>query len=355
MNLAPSPRHPLARCRPLRRAAAWALIAVAAASPWRALQAGPWEGTTPQALVVRIVHDPSRNRDAYLLQRRYPDASLDLGFGEQGSTPFRLGPDNEGPATLRVDMFGRPWVAGASATSGLPTQAVVMRFLAHGAPDPAFGHNGRSATAPGGRSARALDLAPQPDGSAYVAGTVEAASGQETSGWWRLRPDGQVDTRFGLGGLWTDNGPGSSELLELASGPDGSVALALRRGDGISTRLEAWVLGPGATSPTLLGSASDAGATGLVWRGAAWHWRMAMREVPVAPAFTTQQSVRANTAPAGPSDTARAAPPRPDGASQPRTQEAAPRSAWLPWAAGLAVALIGFASFRYTRTRASRR
>lgn len=289
-------------------AAALAILVFATAGP---AAAGPWEATTRQGLTVRITQDSFRARDAYLLERVYPDGTPDAGFGQQGQqgqTRFTLGPDNEGPAALQLDSLGRPWVAGASAGPGDTLQAVVLRFLPSGLPDPSYGDGGRSANAPGGRRARALDLAPQADGSTFVAGQVLDSQGQERTGWWRLGADGRVDNRFGLGGLWIDEGGGSTDVLSLSAGADGSLALALRRGEGASAQLEAWVLAPGATAPALAMKADDAAAARLSWRDGQWQWTRAAEPLssagPAAPAASV--ATRAAAGGAGPASVAQA-------------------------------------------------
>lgn len=213
--------------------------------------AGPWEANGPQGLVVRIEQDAYRTREGYVLTRRYPDGSADAQFGDQGSTVFSLGSDNEGPAALRTDSLGRLWVAGASLGAGDQLQAVVLRFGPLGKPDRSYARDGRSAVQPAGRPARALDLLPLPDGSSYVVGIVTDSSGQERSGWWRLLPDGSVDRAFGLGGLWADSGRESSEVLGLATAADGSVTLRLRRGTAADAPVESWTLAPQARLPVL--------------------------------------------------------------------------------------------------------
>jgi uncharacterized delta-60 repeat protein len=214
-------------------------------------RAGPWRAVNAQGLELRMEHDPTLGRLGYVLRRQYPDGSPDTGFGEQGRTLFSLGPDNEGPAALRLDPLGRPWVAGASAGPGDTLDAVVLRFLVNGQADASWGQAGRSATAPAGRKARALDLAPQADGSCFVVGLVDGADGAERSGWWRLLPNGRIDTRFGLGGLWVDSGAGVTEVMSVSTAADGTVALELRREvDGRSTQ-ERWALGPGQNMPAL--------------------------------------------------------------------------------------------------------
>jgi len=211
--------------------------------------AGPWEAKTAQGQTVRIVQDSYRTRDAYVLDRVYADGTADTVFGQQGSTLFSLGPDHEGPAALRLDSLGRPWVAGASAGRGDTPQAVVLRFLPQGQIDAGYAEAGRSATAPGGRSARALDLAPQADGSAHVLGLVQDAKGPERLVWWRLQADGRLDPRFGLGGQWQEPDPGGAELLDLATHADGSVVLRLRLPGHGSDQIQTWALPPGATVP----------------------------------------------------------------------------------------------------------
>ncbi len=257
------------------------LMALAQAS-----QAGPWQARTAQGLNVRIVQDSFRSRDAYVLDRVYPDGAVDTSFGQQGSTLFTLGPDNEGPAALRLDALGRIWVAGGSAGRGDTLQAVLLRFAPNGSADTSYAEGGRAATALAGRQARALDLAPQADGSAVVVGLVTDAQGQERSGWWRLTPEGRVDTRFGLGGLWLDSGQAPSELLDLNSGPDGSVALTLRRGQGSELTLEAWVLQPGSGAPVQLKLLAPEGGQALAWRDGQWRWSGKGSALVTAPTAT---------------------------------------------------------------------
>lgn len=269
--------------------------------------AGPWEATTPEGWTVRITQDSFRERDAYLLERLYRDGTPDAGFGRNGSTAFVLGPDNEGPAALRGDAVGRWWVAGASVgTDNLP-KAVVLRFLAQGVPDTSYAVAGRSAVAPAGRSARALDLLPQADGTSWVAGLVVDAQGNERSGWWRLRADGSVDPAFGLGGLWQDGAAGATEVVNLAAGVGAMLALGLRRGQGEAMQLEVWQLAPGAATPTLAEVLTQQASGGrrLVWREGQWRWLdSADRLLPARPAAAATPG-----APGAATAAARPAPP----------------------------------------------
>ena len=219
--------------------------------------AGAWEAQTAQGFQLRITQNTARPQEPYGLERRYPDGSLDPAFGQGGRARFMMGPDHEVPAVLRVDAQGRPWIAGASAAQGNREQAVVLRFQVNGAPDTSYADGGRSATAPAGRQARAQDVLPLPDGSAWVAGQVQDAQGVEHTGWWRLTRDGRVDPAFGLGGLWVDETAGAAEVLELAVGGDGSVAMSLRRGEGAAARVEVWASAAGGQTPVRLLVAPD--------------------------------------------------------------------------------------------------
>jgi len=125
-----------------------------------------------------------------------------------------------------------------------------------------------------GRGARALDLLPQADSTCWVAGTVVDAQGQERSGWWRLRADGSVDPTFALGGLWSDSTAGATEVVTLAIGDNGVVALGLRRAHAAENQMEVWQLAPGGVMPTLVArSASGTSvAARLIWRDGSWRW-----------------------------------------------------------------------------------
>lgn len=238
--------------------------------------AGPWEATLPDGRVLRIVQDSTRTRDGYLLERRYPGGEVDVQFGNAGTQVFSLGSDNEGPAALRSDSSGRAWVAGASVGAA-GARAVVLRFGPQGQIDSGFAQQGRSAMAPAGQQARALDLAPMDDGSAWVVGLLIDSQGAERSGAWRVQNDGSVDTRFGLGGLWRDAEAGATEPAGVALAPDGSVAVGLRRSRGDRAWLEAWAWPAAGGAPQLL-SRSEVAPTALAaaqlsWQAGSWQWR----------------------------------------------------------------------------------
>ncbi|MCV2366951.1 delta-60 repeat domain-containing protein [Roseateles oligotrophus] len=319
--------------------------------------AAAWTASTAQGQTVRIMQDSFRMRDGYLLERIYPDGSIDPAFGQQGVTAFRLGPDNEGPATLRLDGIGRLWVAGAALGPDGRGQAVVMRFTPQGLLDPTYAKQGRSATAPAAMQARALDLLPAPDGSTWVNGLIINAEGQERSGLWRLNSDGQVDTRFADGGLWVDQGVGETEALAFEQAPDGSLALGLRRGQGDAATLEIWSLTAGQSLPQLAQRVGGGGqaAARLVWREGRWQWLDAKGQVlPISAEFAPLRSASASAADAQAPASALAPdkpPPLAEGVSA-AAGAAADDSGW--WWPGAAL-LVGLAFFWFARRRRQRR
>jgi hypothetical protein len=247
------------------------LVMIAFRGAW----AGDWVATLPSGLRVAIVQDTTRVRDGYLLERRYPDGSPDPQFGDGGSLVFSLGSDNEGPAALGLDTQGRAWVAGASQSSD-GQRAVLLRFTIAGQADRGFAQAGRAAVAPAGREARATDVLPQDDGSAWVAGLVVDANGDERSGIWRVRNDGSVDPGFGLGGLWLDKGLGATDSGGLLRSPEGQFALGVRRVEGGRATLEVWAwlerAEPQRVQTAALADARQLDRAKLAWRDGRWQW-----------------------------------------------------------------------------------
>lgn len=249
--------------------------------------ANPWQVDLANGLRLQVAERSALSREGYFLERTYPGGEPDPTYGSGGRTLFRLGPDNDGPTVLKADAQGRAWVGGSSFDAG-SRRAVVMRFTDQGMPDASYAQGGRSATGPAGAQARVSDLLPMPDGSAWVAGMVVEASGNEHSGWWRLLPDGRVDPQFGIGGLWQDNQPGVAEPMSLTLGADGSVALVLQR-QGDAARQELWVQAPGASAPQRVATRVGASQTDApIWRQG-WQWTGA-QPAPAAANPTTGDS-----------------------------------------------------------------
>jgi hypothetical protein len=153
---------------------------------------------------------------------------------------------------------------------------------------------------PASREARATALLPLDDGGAWVAGVVIDAQGDERSGLWRLRADGQLDSSVFLAGLWSDTGR-NSEPADLARAPDGHFALALRRAEGARTVLETWTWRDGGTPQRTSASAltgHEPDDLRLQWQAGRWHWGSPAAEAaPAPPAAATEQAPAAAVSP----------------------------------------------------------
>lgn len=119
-------------------------------------------------------------------------------------------------------------IALALAVSVAVSAALLILRPAGAAPgdlDATFGSGGIVVT-PIGSSARASDLAIQPDGKIVAGGTASLPSGPffvSSFALARYQPDGRLDTSFGSGGIVTGPCCGASAL---ALQPDGKVVLA---------------------------------------------------------------------------------------------------------------------------------
>ncbi len=151
--------------------------------------------------------------------RYSPDGVLDPSFGDQGVVATDLGSTGEWAAGVAPGPDRTVIVAGASGSS-----FAVLRYLANGKLDPAFGTNGVSKAGPdlGG----AHNLVQLADGRLILVG-------EQLTGDWRqvaitrYRPDGALDTGFGAGGtVGTDVTPGHDDGTAAGPYPGGGLVVA---------------------------------------------------------------------------------------------------------------------------------
>jgi hypothetical protein len=187
-----------------------------------AAMAGPLAVRSPDGSRWRINDDD----EPQLLERYLANGTLDPGFGRNGRLPLDFGGADATVAALRVDSAGRIWVAATTTGSGT-SSPMVLRLQPEGVPDVRWGAGGRSIAMPAGQRLVVVDLLPQADGSAWVAGNVYGPRGENEAGLWRLKADGALDYAFGPGGLWRRPGGERSRALSLAEGGDDTVALGV--------------------------------------------------------------------------------------------------------------------------------
>jgi len=134
------------------------------------------------------------NTDIVVL-RYLADGTLDAGFGTGGIVTTDFG-SYEFASQLVIQPDGRIVVVGGNGGEGI----VVLRYLADGTPDASFGGDGSVILAIG-TSATARGVALQPDGRIVVVGSQFEPFIGTRAAVLRLLADGSLDPAFGVGGV----------------------------------------------------------------------------------------------------------------------------------------------------------
>ena len=219
----------------------------------------------------RAISDPADGAQGYLLEHVVADGQLDPRFGRGGRRPLAISATDDAPSSVRVDARGRIWVTGASIAGGQP-QAVILRYLADGAPDLRWGVQGKVQISPGGLAVKPNDLLPLSDGSLLVAG-VAANVEPVRAVVFHLKADGSLDTDFGTAGTWQRSGAtDGSTATNLAADDDGAVAVCVAaRGDKAAA--EIWSIAspaPRLVRQQALDPSSDGENLRVAWAAGRW-------------------------------------------------------------------------------------
>jgi uncharacterized delta-60 repeat protein len=137
----------------------------------------------------------------FALVRYLADGSFDPAFGNGGKLTTLIGFGSGEAHAIAIQPDGKLLVAGKAQAFALsPEQFAIARYLPDGQLDPEFGNAGRAfARFAGGGAARGIAL--QPDGTFFVAGGVGSTDTlQEGFAVVRFLADGTLDPSFGVGG-----------------------------------------------------------------------------------------------------------------------------------------------------------
>ena len=156
------------------------------------------------------------------------NGSLDTSFGANGIVTWASpsgGADYANNLALQPD--GRIVVAGASSTD-TGYRIAVLRLLASGQPDTAFGQGGVvTYTGLVGTDAYPYGVIVQPNGRIVIAGSSLDGAGKRDAVVLGYTASGLPDPLFGVNGLFVFAGPGGGD--DVASGlalqPDQAVAV----------------------------------------------------------------------------------------------------------------------------------
>jgi len=152
-----------------------------------------------------------------------PPGTLDESFAEGGKLLPVL---NNQPLSSRGMVFTDHGAVITGFVVSNPPQAITLRVLEDGTPDPAFGSNGFVSTGAGTVS-EGIALVSRPDGSIVVAGVVGGTGSLDNDfGLFGYNLDGSLDTGFGASGVaQLDPGNGFGEYHNIQLAQDGSLLL----------------------------------------------------------------------------------------------------------------------------------
>jgi len=179
--------------------------------------------------IVAAGYTSSGGMTRIALARYLPSGTLDPAFGTGGRVVTDLSGDNEIASAVAVQTDGGIVVAGRAGTIASGSlDFVLLRYLASGALDPAFGTGGVVTTDFAGLNDSARDLLLLPDGR-IVAGGVARPSSDANPDFALVRyfPSGALDPTFGTGGKVTTDFDGAGDAISaLGLLPDGRIAAA---------------------------------------------------------------------------------------------------------------------------------
>jgi uncharacterized delta-60 repeat protein len=162
--------------------------------------------------------------DDFAVARWHPDGTLDADFGTDGvlTTDIAGGPDGAQAVAIQAD--GAIVVAGNAGNAGNDNDFGVVRYLADGTLDPAFGNGGKVTTNIAGMTDLGQALAITAEGMIVVAGRVAIDGGAPSDfGLVRYLADGTPDPAFGNGGIVQTDFASDSDDNPFAVVSDGST------------------------------------------------------------------------------------------------------------------------------------
>ena len=161
-----------------------------------------------------------------LILRRLADGSADTAFGTNGFTTVSGGANTPYSGyAIALRPSGEIVIAG-EITSANGNDVALLQFDSNGALDTTFGTNGVVTTnVSAGSSDRASAIVLQPDGKVVVAGRSFVSSTSDVL-LIRYHSDGTLDTTFGTGGIVTTDVNGLDAAFGVAVQPDGKIVVA---------------------------------------------------------------------------------------------------------------------------------
>jgi len=185
-----------------------------------------------------ISQNPNTNGDMnFALARYLPDGSLDTGFGNGGTVSWDFSGIHviDQINAVSTDGSGKILVAGYVTTARGATQHdfALARLNPDGSLDTSFGMQGMVRTdLAGGSDDLSQDMAILSDGNILLAGTTTGTTLDASDDFALVRylPDGQLDVRFGNGGVVITNLAENPSTVGLRSDDQGRALVVLPDG-----------------------------------------------------------------------------------------------------------------------------
>ncbi|MGV3661792.1 MAG: hypothetical protein ACO1TE_16520 [Prosthecobacter sp.] len=174
-------------------------------------------------------YTPQQNND-FVLARYTSTGALDTTFGGTGYVFSQVSPGNDFARGMALQPDGKVIVAGYYH-NGTNYDFAMVRHLADGALDTAFGTNGVVKAPVGTGTDECYSVLVQADGGILLAGRAQM-SGSSHFTLLRHTSSGALDTSFGAGGvLFTPVGT-SSAAYDMVEQPDGKLIVVGMAGGG---------------------------------------------------------------------------------------------------------------------------
>ena len=193
-----------------------------------------WRESTVAGTGEKLVH----------LVRLLADGSMDLGFGDAGTTAFSLGTWYANRAAeVAVDAEGHVVIGWGKFDYESPVgyRPMLTRLNADGSLDTSFGDGGTADTQLGTRYGSAFGLTLDAQGHVLITSELPTPSGVEDFALARFNSDGSRDTSFGNDGVVTKDLGGADHSDTIIALPDGDVVLAGHSSQMYTSELAAFV------------------------------------------------------------------------------------------------------------------
>lgn len=184
----------------------------------------------PDRKIVVVGRYQTSDQTLAAIVRLNPDGTPDTDFGDGGRVLTAI-QDGAAASAVQVASNGDILVGGSSnalTTTGL----FALRLDVNGDPVNSFGGDGAATTSASNLMLKAADVLEDGEGIIVAAGRVNPTVGLGQMTLTRFKPDGDLDSSYGTGGIAWTTFPEWTNAARAARTPDGRVVLVGGTGSG---------------------------------------------------------------------------------------------------------------------------